>query len=116
MRQYGDLPPVLSSPPNAPAVSATSGLGTGGGAGVETPIGSGYGYIYVTAGSGAASSGSVTLSFTANPPQLFFSCDQELGSLNVTGQTTNTVVINFSGAALLARKIYKIYYEWNVSQ
>lgn len=119
MRQFGEVPPWLSSPANAPVVSSTTGLGTGGGAGVFTPIGSGFGRIDVQVGSGSISATpQIVLSFpSANPPTLFFGCPDAMPNQNltVTGQGTQTMTLSWTGLNLRPNSKHVVTYEWATS-
>jgi hypothetical protein len=86
MRQYGSVPPVLSTA-TWPGVSATAGLGTGGGAGVQPKggVGGGQGQftVRITTGSNPSAGGSVTLSFPAPlPPVLFIAGSDGFGTIS----------------------------------
>jgi hypothetical protein len=116
MRQYGEVPPWLSTAA-APAVSGASGLGTGGGAGVQTKDGSGFGEIEITTGSNPGSAGSVTLAFGVAPPILFFGSSDAFGALTVTNNDGAHTSINiaWNQQPPPGRKL-AIHYEWLVSK
>jgi len=119
MRQYGEVPPVLSTA-QPPAVSATTGLGTGGGAAVQSKgspsDGQGFGHINIQAGSNPSASWSITLSFPQTPPTLFFAGDSGAAlTFTVSGQGTQTITLSGSTAFGPNRR-HTIAYEWSVSQ
>jgi hypothetical protein len=119
MRQYGSVPPILSTA-QPPAVSATTGLGTGGGAGVQSPLkpadGQGQFYIDIQVGSNPSAGGSVTLVFPSMPPLLFIAGQTSFGTItapNNDGAHT-TIVVNWAGQ-LRANARMRIDCEWAVS-
>lgn len=120
MRQYGEVPPVLSTA-QPPQVSATSGLGTGGGASVQSKgspsDGQGFGDVFVTIGSNPSAGGSVELTFAETPPVLFFSADEAFGALTITGNDgmTDVILIEWAGTPQLGQR-FLIHYEWETSQ
>lgn len=114
MRQYGEVPPVLSTDP-APRVESTAGLGTGGGAGVQTPDGSGFGGISIMTGSSPLANGNVQVGFSASPPALFISLPDDFGTQTIV-QAGSELTIAWSGATLLPNHRYRIHYEWSISQ
>lgn len=118
MRNYGAVPPVLSTA-QPPAVSATTGLGTGGGASVQSmgspSDGQGFGQVVVAAGLNASAGGSVTLVYATTPPTIFYAGTEAFGTLTVTGQGTTTHVLSWS-TTLSSRRDHMIAYEWAVSQ
>lgn len=120
MRQYGEVPPTLSTAA-APSVSTTTGLGTGGGASVQTKglpsDGQGFGDVVVMSGSNPSSSGSVVLTFPQTPPILFFAADEGFGALTVTGNdgAHTSITVAWSVTLPKSRRL-GIHYEWNVSQ
>lgn len=113
MRQYGEVPPVLSTA-LAPAISAATGLGTGGGAGVQTPDGQGWGAVIVRAGPGAPAGGSLTLVYPQTPPAMFYGPSEAFGTLAVAGQGTTTHVLSWTGT-LTPNQPHRIAYEWGSS-
>lgn len=121
MRQYGEVPPVLSTA-QPPAVSATTGLGTGGGAGVHSKgspsDGQGFGVINLVVGSNPSVGGSVTVIFAQQPPLLFIAPNGDgLGTItapNNDGSHT-TITINWS-AQPRANSRMAIDYEWASSR
>lgn len=118
MRQYGEVPPWLSTA-RPPAVTLAIGLGTGGGAGVQTPDGSGFGTVRVRTGSNPSGiGGSISFKFPdGNPPPLFVSCSEGFGAVSVNGNdgSTDTVQVLW-GAALPANSDLRIHYEWATSK
>lgn len=115
MRQYGSVPPWLSTAV-APFVELPLGLGAGGGASVFTADGQGFGDIYVQTGSNPASNGGgLALSFPQAPPLLFISADDEFGVINIGGQQTLAVTIGWTAQLPPNRKL-RIHYEWAVSK
>lgn len=117
MRQYGEVPPVLSTIP-APTLSAVTGLGTGGGAGVFAPGNSGYGYIDVMAGADATTGGSLVMNFAGGvaPPTLFLSAPATFGTLTITNNATTAITVAWSGKPSSANPKHRITYEWAVSK
>lgn len=119
MRQYGEVPPWLSSAA-APAVTSTSGLGTGGGAGVFSEDGQGFGRILVNPGKSPSASGNVVITFPATPPLLFIapSDPDDFGTFTVTNNdgAHTSITLSWTGAKLVGGKKYTIAYEWNVSK
>lgn len=116
MRQYGEVPPWLSTAA-APAVSATTGLGTGGGAGVQTKDGQGFGAVEIIVGSNPSVGGSVALVFPQQPPVLFFSATDGFGTLSATNNdgAHTTITLNWT-AQLQPGSRQSIQYEWSVSK
>lgn len=116
MRQYGEVPPVLSTNA-APQVSATSGLGTGGGAAVQTKDGQGFGEVLVTSGSNPSAGGSVTLTFAQTPPVLFLAGDEAFGALTAANNDGAHTTFAISWATTLPpNRALRLAYEWSVSQ
>ncbi len=120
MRQYGEVPPTLSTA-QPPAVSAVTGLGTGGGAGIYSggspSDGQGFGSVQIVAGSNPSVGGSVTLVFPQQPPLLFISGNGEFGTItapNNDGAHT-TIAINWTGQLRPGEK-FQLNYEWAVSK
>lgn len=113
MRQYGEVPPWLSTAA-APQVKTVAGIGTGGGAGVQTKDGQGFGEVILRSGSNPSAGGNVVLQFPQTPPTLFISGDEEFGVLTVTGQTTTTVTISWATTLPPSRRL-RLHYEWNAS-
>ena len=113
MRQYGEVPPWLSTAA-APAVSATTGLGTGGGAGVQTKDGQGFGTVEIVAGNNAAVGGSVVLAFPSLPPLMFFSTTDAFGALSSANNPSTSITISWTAQLKPGRHI--INYEWAVSK
>ena len=112
MRQFGEVPPVLSTVP-APVVASVTGLGTGGGAGVSTPDGQGFGKVNVMAGVGPSAAGNVVLNSASNWPQMFVSGELSFGALTVSGTGTTSLTIAWTAANLKnPTKPYELYYEW----
>lgn len=120
MRQYGEVPPVLSTA-QPPAVSAVTGLGTGGGAGVQSmgspSDGQGFGDVYVVVGANPSAGGSVELTFPTTPPVLFFSADEAFGVLTITGNDglTDVILVEWATTLQLGQR-FRIHYEWETSQ
>lgn len=117
MRQYGSVPPILSTA-QAPAVSAATGLGTGG-AGVQSQgspsDGQGFGQVVVTAGLNAAVGGSVVLSYGSIPPTMFYAPSEAFQGFAVAGQGTATHTLTWTNQ-LSPNQPHRIAYEWSVSR
>ncbi len=117
MRMAYEPPPWLAAN-NTPAISAASGLGTGGGAAVQTADSGGFGDVNVMVGKNYSAAGSVALTFPNTPPTLFISGEDAFGP--VTQATVgNVVTISWTAAHFSAPgggKLYKLHYEWAVSQ
>lgn len=105
MRQYGSVPPVLSTA-QPPAVSATSGLGTGGGAGVQSRSqpsdGQGQFSVNIVNGSAVSVGGSVTLIFPQTPPLLFIAGSEVFGTITAPNNTGSNTTITISWTGTLA--------------
>lgn len=120
MRQYGEVPPVLSTA-QPPAVSAVTGLGTGGGAGVQSKgapsDGQGFGAVEIIVGSNPSVGGSVTLIFAQQPPLLFIAGTDAFGTItapNNDGAHT-TIVINWTTQLQPGARM-ALHYEWASSR
>ena len=105
--------PILAAS-NVPSVSAVTGLGSGG-AGLHTEDNGALGEIILRAGNGVLSSGSVAITFPGTPPALFISGDELIGNLSQS-TVSKTVTISWTGAKMLpGNSLYKIAFEWAVS-
>lgn len=113
MRQYGELPPWLSTAA-APAVSAVTGLGTGGGAGVQTKDGQGFGEVCIVAGSNPSVGGSVVLAFAQVPPLMFFGAADGFGVLTATNNPSAAITLTWTAQLKPGRHV--IAYEWSNSK
>lgn len=116
MRQYGSVPPVLSTA-QPPAVQATSGLGTDGGAGVHSRLqpsdGQGQFSVDIVTGSNPAAGGNLSLSFPQTPPILFIAGSDEFGTITAPANTGgNNVIGIFWTAKLRPFARYQINCEW----
>lgn len=118
MRQYGMVPPILSTA-QPPAVSAATGLGTGGGAGVQSKgspsDGQGFGHVDIQVGPNPATGGSIVLQFPTTPPTMVYLPDTVFAGFAVAGQGTQTHTLTWTNA-LLPNQRRRIDYEWSVSQ
>lgn len=116
MRQYGEIPPWLSTAA-APAVSSTTGLGTGGGAAVQTKDGQGFGEVRIYVGSNPSTGGQIILTFPQTPPVLFISGDDGFGTLTVTNNDGAHTAITVAWAAKPPPNVQlRLQYEWATSK
>lgn len=112
MRQFGEVPPWLSTA-SAPAVSSVTGLGTGGGAGVQTKDGQGFGAVEIVTGSNPSAGGSVVLAFAQQPPIMFFGATDGFGTLTATNNdgAHMSITLNWTAQLPPGRRL-SIHYEW----
>lgn len=118
MRQYGEVPALLSTA-SPPAVSSATGLGTGGGVGLDARLspngGQSFGQFLVYAGQDAAVGGSLVITYAQTPPTMFYAPSEAFTGFAVAGQGTTTHTLTWSNK-LSPNKPHQIGYEWSVSK